>query len=50
MLIVATLLLYPLSMIAPFYFAATVGSQSWINRAGVGVWCSPGSCTTAPRR
>lgn len=35
-LIVATLLLYPLSMIAPFYFAATVGSQSWINRAGFG--------------
>lgn len=29
-------LLYPLANIAPFFFAATVGSQNWINRAGFG--------------
>lgn len=29
-------LLFPLASIAPYYFAATVGSESWINRSGFG--------------
>ena len=31
-----TVLLYPVVCIAPFFFAATVGSQGWINRQGFG--------------
>ncbi|SHI66940.1 hypothetical protein SAMN02745244_00808 [Tessaracoccus bendigoensis DSM 12906] len=33
---VVTVLLYPLVMITPFFFAATVGSEAWINRSGFG--------------
>jgi len=33
---VALLLAYPLLALAPFFFAATVGSEAWINRSGFG--------------
>lgn len=36
LLLLAGVLLLPLVSIAPYLFAATVGSQSWINRAGFG--------------
>ena len=35
-LVIVLLLLLPLSGIAGFFFAATVGSESWINRSGFG--------------
>lgn len=35
-LLVVVVLAFPLVSLAPFFFAATVGSESWINRSGFG--------------
>lgn len=35
-LLIVVVLLYPVICIAPFLFAATVGSEAWINRSGFG--------------